>query len=133
MAKYALVGGLNTGVDFAVFCALAYGLGAPSAGAQVVSYLAGTANSYLLNRCWTFRVRGHKSSAEMVRFVLVNAASFAAATAVLLGLERMGLETAAAKAISVFVSLALNYAGYRLWVFGGKGRPDRRQIGESES
>ncbi|MFB9273449.1 GtrA family protein [Cohnella cellulosilytica] len=133
MAKYALVGGLNTGVDFAVFCALVYGLGVPSAGAQVVSYLAGTANSYLLNRYWTFGVRGKRSGAEMLRFVLVNAVSFAAATAALLGLEYGGLEPAAAKAVSVFVSLAVNYAGYRLWVFGGKRQPGRGQIGESES
>ncbi|OXS52206.1 hypothetical protein B1A99_34815 [Cohnella sp. CIP 111063] len=130
MAKYALVGGLNTGVDFAVFCALVYGLGFPSAGAQAVSYLAGTVNSYLLNRYWTFRVRNKMSAAEMVRFVLVNAASFAAATAVLLALEHAGLEAAAAKAVSVFVSLAVNYAGYRLWVFGGK---QRQRIEERES
>ena len=127
MAKYALVGGLNTGVDFAVFCALVYGLGMPSAGAQAIAYLTGTANSYLLNRYWTFGVRGHKSAAEMVRFVAVNVVSFAAATAALLGLEYAGLESALAKAISVFVSLALNYAGYRLWVFDGK---DRQRIGE---
>ncbi|QTH39948.1 GtrA family protein [Cohnella sp. LGH] len=130
MAKYALVGGLNTGVDFAVFCALIYGLGMSTAGAQVLSYLAGTANSYLLNRYWTFGVRGQKNAAELVRFVAVNVVSFAAATAALLGLEYAGLEAALAKAISVFVSLAVNYAGYRLWVFGGK---ERQRIGEPEA
>ncbi|MFC4597017.1 GtrA family protein [Cohnella hongkongensis] len=130
VAKYALVGGVNTGVDFAVFCALVYGLGVPSAGAQAASYAAGVANSYLLNRYWTFRVRGKRSAAEMLRFVLVNAASFAAATAALLGLERGGVESAIAKAISVAVSLGVNYAGYRLWVFGG-GR--QRRIREPES
>jgi len=130
MARYALVGALNTGVDFAVFCALVYGFGAPSVGAQAASYLAGVVNSYLLNRYWTFQVKGKQSAAEMARFIAVNVASFAAATAVLLGLEYGGLESAAAKAISVGVSLAVNYTGYRLWVFSGK---QRERIGEPES
>jgi len=119
MAKYALVGGLNTGVDFAVFCAMVYGFGVGSAWAQVASYLLATANSYLLNRYWTFGVREKKNVAEMVKFVLVNAISFAASTAVLLLLEHWGAEAALAKLVSVGCSMIVNYAGYRLWVFRG--------------
>ncbi len=119
MAKYALVGGLNTGVDFVVFCALIYGAGMDSIGAQTISYIAGVANSYLLNRYWTFQVKGKRGMAEIIRFLLINVFSFLAATALLLGLEHWGTESAIAKIASVVCSLAVNYAGYRLWVFRG--------------
>ncbi|TVX98756.1 GtrA family protein [Cohnella terricola] len=126
MAKYALVGGLNTGVDFVVFCALVYGFGTGSAWAQAISYLAGVANSYLLNRYWTFRVKGKRSAAEIVRFAAVNVLSFAFATAVLLGLEYWGTEAALAKFVSIGCSLVVNYAGYRLWVFRGEELQSQR-------
>jgi putative flippase GtrA len=119
MAKYALVGGLNTGVDFAVFCALVYALGMATIWAQAISYGAGLINSYLLNRYWTFQVKDRQSMAELLRFILINALSFIAATAVLLGLEQWGMESSWAKIASVGCSLAVNYAGYRIWVFRG--------------
>lgn len=126
IAKYALVGGLNTGVDFAVFCALVYGVGMGSIWAQTISYIAGVVNSYLLNRNWTFQVQGKRSMAEMMRFIWINVLSFAAATAVLLLLEYWGAESALAKIISVACSLAVNYAGYRLWVFQGMEQRGKR-------
>lgn len=117
LAKFALVGGLNTGVDFAVFCLMVYAAGMTSLWAQILSYSAGLANSYLWNRLWTFGVKKQHKFGEILRFIGVNLMSFAAATAVLLGLEQWGIGSAAAKAVSVTVSLAVNYFGYRIWVF----------------
>lgn len=117
LAKFALVGGLNTGVDFAVFCLLVYGAGMISIGAQILSYGAGLLNSYLWNRRWTFGVKKHHKAGEVLRFITVNLFSFAAATALLLALEQWGIASALAKALSVVMSLAINYVGYRLWVF----------------
>lgn len=122
MAKYALVGVMNTGVDFAVFCVLVYAAGLGSAWAQTISYGTAIANSYLLNRVWTFQVKERQRFGDVVRFIIVNVFSFAAATAVLLGLEQAGLEAAIAKACSVVVSLVVNYAGYKLWVFRSEPR-----------
>jgi len=122
MAKYALVGVMNTGVDFAVFCVLVYAAGLGSAWAQPISYGAGIANSYFLNRVWTFQVKKRQQVGDIVKFIVVNMLSFAAATAVLLGLEYTGLEAAIAKACSVGVSLVVNYVGYKLWVFGTEPR-----------
>lgn len=117
LAKYALVGGLNTGVDFAVFCILVYGVGMSSIWAQALSYTSGVVNSYLLNRYWTFKVKEKMSVAEILRFSIINVISFGAATAVLLGLEQWGVSSAIAKIASVAFSLAVNYIGYRIWVF----------------
>lgn len=117
LAKYGLVGVLNTGVDFAVFCALVYAAGVASVWAQVASYGIALANSYVLNRKWTFQARGERQLGDIVRFVAVNAASFGLSTAALLGLEQAGMELAVAKGCSVVVAMIANYAGYRLWVF----------------
>jgi putative flippase GtrA len=52
--KFNIVGVLNTGVDFAVFTLL-LGVNVPYQAAQCVSYAAGTLNSFLLNKFWTFK------------------------------------------------------------------------------
>ncbi len=55
--KFALVGLLNTAVDVAIFFLLTW-VNTPYVAAQVVSYSCGAANSYLLNKFWTFRSSG---------------------------------------------------------------------------
>lgn len=118
MTKFALVGALNTGVDFAVFALLALAAGVPVLWAQAVSYGAGVVNSYLLNRHWTFRVTRRPHPGEWLRFGANQAAAFAAATAVLLLLaEGAGWTPLWAKAVSIAASLAVGYAGSRFWVF----------------
>jgi putative flippase GtrA len=118
MAKYALVGGLNTGVDFAIFCLMVYGAGMVTIWAQMLSFGAGLINSYLWNRRWTFQVKRRHKAGEIIRFLGVNLLSFIAATGVLLSLEQWGTGSVAAKLVSISISLAVNYAGYRIWVFG---------------
>lgn len=118
MAKFALVGVLNTGVDFAVFAVLALALRVPVPGAHALAYGAGVLNSYVWNRFWTFRAAGRPHAAEWWRFAAVQAVSFGCATAVLLLLAQGGgWHPVAAKAVSIAASLALNYAGSRWWVF----------------
>jgi putative flippase GtrA len=126
LAKYALVGGLNTGVDFAVFCTMVYGLGMMTIGAQALSYTAGLVNSYFWNRYWTFQVKGQSGLGEIVRFVIINIMSFTAATSVLLGLEHTTAGAAGAKIVSVVVAMAVNYIGYRIWVFKEAERQGER-------
>jgi len=118
MAKFAFVGVLNTGVDFALFAALVYGAGAPSALAQTISYFCAFLNSYAWNRRWTFQAAGRSDAREWLRFAAVNGLSYLSTTAVLLGLQKgWDWNPLAAKAASIVVSLAVNYSGSRLWVF----------------
>lgn len=114
--KFALVGILNTGVDVAIFFLLTW-LGIPYVAAQVVSYSCGTANSYLLNKIWTFRSCG-LSYAEIVRFVVVNLASLGISVVALALLhDTAGLGLAASKGIATVCALAVNFLGNKLWVF----------------
>lgn len=115
-AKFALVGVLNTGVDVGIFFLLAH-FGVPYPTAQVISYSCGAANSYLLNKIWTFRVCG-LSYAEMLRFTVVNLASLAISLLCLhLFHDTMGLSLAAAKGGATICALAANFLGNKLWVF----------------
>ena len=60
MVKFAIVGVLNTLVDFAVFQALNLLLGWVYV-AQVIGYSCGIINSYLWNSNWTFREQRTRS------------------------------------------------------------------------
>lgn len=114
--KFALVGLLNTGVDVAIFFTLTW-LGTPYVAAQVVSYSCGAANSYLLNKVWTFRSSG-LSYAEIVRFTAVNLVSLGISVAVLTLLhDKTGLDLVTAKAGATACALAANFLGNKLWVF----------------
>jgi putative flippase GtrA len=114
--KFALVGLLNTGVDVTIFFLLTRAE-VPYLAAQIVSYSCGAANSYLLNKLWTFRSCG-LSYAEMVRFATVNLVSLGISVALLAFLhDQAGLGLAAAKAGATVCALAANFLGNKLWVF----------------
>lgn len=53
LIKFALVGVVNTLIDFAVY-ALLTTIGVNYILAQWISYSAGILNSYVMNRKWTF-------------------------------------------------------------------------------
>ena len=138
MAKFAIVGVLNTLVDFAVFQTLNLTLGWVYA-AQVLGYTFGVTNSYLWNSNWTFREQRTRSWKEVALFLLVNLASLGVSLGMMWLLrEVFGVTNAWAaqwmpKAISGFVkgdtiakliatvfAIAVNYLGNRLFVFRKK-------------
>ena len=107
---------MNTAVDVAIFFLLTW-VGIPYIVAQVVSYSCGAANSYLLNKVWTFRSSG-LSYAEIIRFTAVNLISLGISVAVLSLLHgSAGLELTAAKGGATICALAANFLGNMLWVF----------------
>ncbi len=114
--KFALVGLLNTGVDVAIFFLLTW-LGVLYLAAQVVSYSCGAANSYLLNKLWTFRSCG-LSYSEMVRFIVVNLASLGISLVTLHFFhDTMHMALAASKGGATLLALLANFLGNKLWVF----------------
>jgi putative flippase GtrA len=114
--KFALVGLLNTGVDVALFSLMVW-LGVSYLAAQVVSYSCGAANSYLLNKIWTFRSCG-LSYSEMMRFAVVNLVSLGISLALLTLLhDRAGIGLAAAKGGATLGALTANFLGNKVWVF----------------
>jgi putative flippase GtrA len=134
--KFGLVGVMNTGVDFIVYTLLMLA-GVHYLGAQVVSYAAGTVNSYVVNKLWTFKgqvhdnekAKGGSASAsrgtgfsanrgEFLRFVLLNAATLLLSLLLLYMLKSgLGLHALLAKLLVTGVTVVANYIGSKLWVF----------------
>ncbi|MDI6710797.1 MAG: GtrA family protein [Bacillota bacterium] len=66
--RFCIVGVGNTAVDLASFLLLTLG-GVPYLPAQALSYAAGMANSFFVNRRWTFRAAGQADASEDILFV----------------------------------------------------------------
>ncbi|MFM9278109.1 GtrA family protein [Paenibacillus jiagnxiensis] len=125
--RFGTVGALNTGIDYIIFIALTWG-GMLPLPAQIISYLCGAANSYLLNRGWTFRGSSDQSpqSRQLISFIIVNLITLAITAAVLEGL-RYGTSWSlpACKLIATLAGLAINYTGSRFWIFGSRQGKER--------
>ncbi len=138
IVKFAIVGVLNTLVDFAVFQALNLLLGWVYV-AQVIGYSCGIINSYLWNSNWTFREQRTRSFREIVLFVLVNIASLGVSLGVIwlcrdvLGITNEWVASwmpaslngflkgdTVDKLIATFFAIVVNYVGNRLFVFNQK-------------
>jgi len=135
IVKFAIVGVLNTLVDFAVFQTLNLTLGWVYA-AQVLGYTFGVINSYLWNSNWTFREQRTRSLKEILLFLLVNVASLGVSLGMIwLCREVFGVTNewvagwmphflagfikgdTVSKLIATVVAIVVNYFGNRLFVF----------------
>ncbi len=141
IVKFAIVGVLNTLVDFAVFQALNLLLGWVYV-AQVIGYSCGIINSYLWNSNWTFREQRTRSFREIALFIVVNVASLGVSLGVIwLCREAFGITNewvdswmpaslsgfikgdTLDKLIATFFAIVVNYVGNRLFVFNQKPQP----------
>ena len=119
---YACVGLLNTAVHFAIFMLLLRVFGVPVLIASTIGYTAGVANSYFMNRIWTFAVTTRANTTEFGKFALVNVVSLLLNLAVLHQLTTVvGLTAEVSQAIAIAVSLVANFAGNKWWAFRGRG------------
>ena len=82
-AKFAVVGVVNTLIDYGVFALLAQVLFVNVYLAQVISYSCGILNSYIWNRSWTFRSENRFFGPTLVRFLALNLCMLGISTAVL--------------------------------------------------
>ncbi|MCY8515769.1 GtrA family protein [Bacillus atrophaeus] len=116
LIRFCTVGIGNTLIDFCVFFLLT-SLGIPYLFAQVCSYTAGIANSYIWNRIWTFEVKKKADRKEMVGFIIVNITASGITFLLLYILQRAGLSLLISKLIATIGGMMINFIGNRLWVF----------------
>ncbi len=125
--RFCVVGALNTGIDFSIF-ALLYHWGVPLLPAHAFSYSCGIANSFLLNRKWTFKVEmneqmlniepAQQSIKQLLKFVTLNFFSLATTYLLLLWFHYdLGWSMLLSKFSTMVLSLGINFIGSRLWVF----------------
>ncbi len=82
LIKFALVGVLNTLVDFLVYTLLVLVFGISENNVfmiglfTLIAYACGVLNSFILNTRWTFRQEYNRTAKERVMFVVVNIVSW---------------------------------------------------------
>jgi len=120
---FALIGVINTGVDFLVF-KLAGAL-TPLAVeyCQALGYTAGIICSFTLNRSVTFRdSESGKITYEFLRFIIVNLVSLVVSMYGIKFLVAAGINENIAKVMIICVTTLINYIGYKIFVFRIKGK-----------
>ena len=88
-----------------------------AAVANVIAYLAGMINSFLLNRNWTFRASGN-ALPQAVRFAIVSLFSLTMSTVVTFALvDVLALPSLAVWLPLTAVVVVVNYLGCKHWAF----------------
>jgi len=116
---FCSVGVANTALDFAIFMALAVGLGMNAIIANVISFSCGALCSFLLNGRFTFAIGRTQDARPMrpLRFAIVTLATLGLSTLVL-KFAALALPLPLAKLVSVVASLGFGFPLNRYWVFG---------------
>jgi len=135
VARFALVGCTNFVVSFTAFIlsfnylppsAVAALVGAGNASphppqaavANVIAYLAGMVNSFLLNRSWTFRATSGNALPQAMRFAAVSLFSLTMSTVVTFALvDVLGLPSLGVWVPLTAVVVVVNYLGCKYWAF----------------
>ncbi|MBP3337460.1 MAG: GtrA family protein [Clostridia bacterium] len=140
--KFGLIGAFNTFVDWGLFWVFLSVAGFDKNIAQILATAIAMTNSYFLNRYWTFNQKGKVQISEMGKFVVVNLVSLLVnliclnlfsdvfklhnifnAILKLLNINFVltgDLAIMFCKVCAVPFSLAVNFFGNKLWVFGKK-------------
>ncbi len=130
-SKFILVGGINTGIDFAVFNALIYVTGI-TGGYQLAiinlfSFSVAVVNSYFMNKYWTFQdITKNREETKFAQFIAVSlvgaginsgiVAVFTSVFPAVFGLSPQ-LWANVGKLLATGASLVWNFIGYKLFVF----------------
>ncbi len=114
---YALVGALNTVVDFLMFTLFYRLIGLPEGWSQVIGYISGILCSFLLNSNVTFKDKTVSTGKSALRFIIVNGVSLGVSTLAIELLIGAGLQWIIAKLLITVLVALINYVGYKLVVF----------------
>ncbi len=134
-SKFVIVGGVNTGIDFAVLNALMFmtsitqGLGLFVL--NCISFSVAVVNSYYMNKRWTFKeaaagLADKSAGVQFSQFFVVSVIGITINGLILTGITTliappMGLSEQlwanVAKLVATGASLVWNFVGYKLFVF----------------
>ena len=129
--KFAIIGGINTAVDFGILNVLSWATGITSGNGliplNVISFSVAVINSYLLNKHWAFKDSASgEGGKKFSMFLLVSVIGVIINTVVLrvvtTNIDPMfelspQLWLNVGKAAATVVSLIWNFLGYKFFVF----------------
>ena len=128
VVKYGIVGASNTILTFVIYT-IAVEVGVPYLIALIVGYVAGSLNSYLLNRRWTFRA-GHIAHTTVgPRFAIVQIVAILANLGLLyLFVHDLAVHKILAQAILTVPVLAVTFFVNRAWSFAAPAEAGQPSI-----
>lgn len=115
--RFGITGVVNTLVDTLVFVLLGNVFGVRLDIAQGCAYAAGTLNSYLMNRKWTFRTKQRVISMQMVKFIISNLIVMRISVLLLMMFVQLSMPLPWAKLATICITTMLNFCISRLWIF----------------
>ncbi|HSP50955.1 MAG TPA: GtrA family protein [Pseudolabrys sp.] len=117
-ASFAMVGVVNTAIDFSVFWTTAYFLGWPLVPANVLAWLVAVSFSYAMNSFITFGPESGRVLRwrDYATFLASGVAGMVASTATLFALSYV-MPVLAAKLISIAISFMVNFSLSHFVVF----------------
>jgi putative flippase GtrA len=119
-AVYALVGVVNTAVDYGVFLVAHAVFGLPLVAANTVSWMIAVCNSYLLNSTVTFAAESGRKLRWSAYFTFVASGIvglLANTAALLVAVEALALPVWLAKLLAVTASFIVNFSLSHFVVF----------------
>lgn len=127
IARFGLVGGFNTLLDFGLLFALR-AAGLPTISSNIISTTVAFCFSFVANKKFTFKTKGTNVRRELLLFVLVTLFGLwilqtIVISLTLTGIDQSGIEINenvalfAAKIVATIVSLIWNYVMYAKVVF----------------
>lgn len=130
IAKFGVVGIINTIIDFVLLNLLVAVVGWPILWANTISFSAAVTNSYFINKYWTFRNHEPAHLRQFSTFVLISIVGLVLSNLLvhygtqLLGDYDFGLtfvwQYNIAKAVSAVIVLAWNFLASKYLVFHEK-------------
>jgi putative flippase GtrA len=120
ITRFSLVGIANTLIDFLMFTLFHGFIGLNYIVSQIMGYSFGVANSFVLNKKWTFsRPNSNKKTGhELAQFVVVNLISlFITLITMKFLVKSLNINVYISKIIVTFIAQITNFLAYKLWVF----------------
>ena len=120
VARFVGVGLINTGIDFSIFSIALFVANTSLVVANTIAYCVATANSYLMNKYWTFAGGSMTvvSTNEITRFLGFNLVGLALSNIVVVSLAKF-VPVMMAKIGAIGVTFVWNYLTIRRFVFRG--------------
>ena len=117
---YALVGVVNTAIDYCVFLSAHAVLGLPLVAANTLSWMVAVSGSYMLNSTITFAAESARKLSWLAYFTFVASGIvgwFANTAALLVAVEVLLLPVWLAKLLAVMASFIVNFSMSHFVVF----------------
>ncbi|AJS60348.1 GtrA family protein [Paenibacillus sp. IHBB 10380] len=133
LIKYAIVGGLGTGIHFAVLIMLVELWNMNPVVSSIIGFIVVLIISYFLNRIWTFENQQSGYAKQFMKYVIVSCAGMFINTLIMyVTVEWLSISYIVGQLISTVVVPIHNYIWNRRWTFTPETTSMRTRSGEEK-